>query len=243
MTDGAAMISRDLQRDYPVLQNAHDHLTSRDPEQFWTSGQWMTEKEGGSDVGAATDTHALPIDESSYELFGYKWFTSAITSDMTLTLARIHDEDGNIIPGSRGLSMFYLELRDENGELNNIQVHKLKNKLGTRQLPTAELNLNGTVAQRIGNPGQGIKLISGYIKFYGVLALVRPYSSVVVLLATIASTCNAATLLTALIYMLYFRHANNNPYPQCHCCLQFYASCESAGTRLCKTKNRFWCKS
>ena len=64
--------------------------------------------------------------------------------------------------GSRGLSMFYLELRDENGELNNIQVHKLKNKLGTRQLPTAELNLNGTIAQRIGNPGQGIKIISGF---------------------------------------------------------------------------------
>ena len=104
MTDGAAMISRDLQKDYPVLKNAHDHLTSRDPEQFWTSGQWMTEKEGGSDVGSATDTHALPIDESSYELFGYKWFTSAITSDMTLTLARIHDEDGNIIPGTAYLN-------------------------------------------------------------------------------------------------------------------------------------------
>ena len=67
--------------------------------------------------------------------------------------------------GSRGLSMFYLELRDKNGELNNIQVHKLKNKLGTRQLPTAELNLNGTVAQRIGAPGQGIKIISGFHEF------------------------------------------------------------------------------
>ena len=61
--------------------------------------------------------------------------------------------------------MFYLELRDKNGELNNIQVHKLKNKLGTRQLPTAELNLNGTVAQRIGAPGQGIKIISGFHEF------------------------------------------------------------------------------
>ena len=184
MTDGAAMISRDLQSDYPVLQNAHDHLTSRDPDQFWTSGQWMTEKEGGSDVGAATDTHALPIDESSYELFGYKWFTSAITSDMTLTLARIHDEDGNIIPGSRGLSMFYLELRDENGELNNIQVHKLKNKLGTRQLPTAELNLNGTVAQRIGNPGQGIKLISGFYK------ILWRFSSTLVFVIGCSVTCD-----------------------------------------------------
>ena len=62
--------------------------------------------------------------------------------------------------------MFYLELRDKNGDLNNIQVHKLKNKLGTRQLPTAELNLNGTVAQRIGAPGQGIKIISGFCHFF-----------------------------------------------------------------------------
>ena len=57
MTDGAAMISRDLQRDYPVLKNAHDHLTSRDPDQFWTSGQWMTEKEGGSEAGFRPHRH------------------------------------------------------------------------------------------------------------------------------------------------------------------------------------------
>ena len=48
-------------------------------------GQWMTEKRGGSDVGAATDTHAVYRD-GDFELHGYKWFTSAITSDMTLTL-------------------------------------------------------------------------------------------------------------------------------------------------------------
>ena len=48
----------------------------------------MTEKRGGSDVGAATDTHAVYRD-GDFELHGYKWFTSAITSDMTLTLGKI----------------------------------------------------------------------------------------------------------------------------------------------------------
>ena len=66
---------------------------------------------------------------------------------MTLTLARINDAGGQAEVGSRGLSMFYVELRDEEKKLNGIQVHKLKNKLGTKQLPTAELILSGTKAQ------------------------------------------------------------------------------------------------
>ncbi len=51
--------------------------------------------------------------------------------------------------GTKGLSMFFLTLRDENKELNGIEIHKLKNKLGTRQLPTAELLLDGTQAYRV----------------------------------------------------------------------------------------------
>ena len=41
----------DLTENLSVLQDAYNHLTSRDPEKFWTSGQWMTERKGGSDVG------------------------------------------------------------------------------------------------------------------------------------------------------------------------------------------------
>lgn len=47
--------------------------------------------------------------------------------------------------------MFYLETRDKEGNLNNIQVQKLKDKLGTRQLPTAELLLDGAVAKLVRN--------------------------------------------------------------------------------------------
>jgi alkylation response protein AidB-like acyl-CoA dehydrogenase len=51
--------------------------------------------------------------------------------------------------GSKGLSLFYLETRNKDGGLNGIQIQKLKNKLGTRQLPTAELLLDDTTAYKV----------------------------------------------------------------------------------------------
>lgn len=56
--------------------------------------------------------------------------------------------------------MFYLETRDDKKDLNNIQIVRLKNKLGTRQLPTAELLLAGTKAHLIGEAGRGVANIS-----------------------------------------------------------------------------------
>ncbi|CBY38153.1 unnamed protein product [Oikopleura dioica] len=165
MTDGAAMITKSKRGDHEFLEEAYQNLTSRNGEQFWTSGQWMTEKAGGSDVGDATHTEARWNEEKNcYELSGYKWFTSAITSQMTFTLARIIDDEFDAVKeGSRGLSMFYLKVRDENGSLNGIQVHKMKKKLGTKQLPTAELILDGCEAHLVGEPGRGIALISGML--------------------------------------------------------------------------------
>lgn len=58
--------------------------------------------------------------------------------------------------GSRGLSLFFLEVRDKEGKLNGIEVQRLKEKLGTRQVPTAELLLDGAQAHRVcqGSSGQ-----------------------------------------------------------------------------------------
>ena len=85
MTDGAARFLEvhgdDSTR--PVFA----HLTSRDPEEFWTSGQWMTERTGGSDVGS-TSTIAKCEAGNDYRLYGSKWFTSATTSQVAMTLAR-----------------------------------------------------------------------------------------------------------------------------------------------------------
>lgn len=79
------------------MRHAFSHLTSRDPAQFWTSGQWMTERRGGSDVAGGTETLAMRQSDGSFSLYGYKWFTSATDSNMALTLARIVDDKGSTV--------------------------------------------------------------------------------------------------------------------------------------------------
>lgn len=171
MTDGAAR-ALELYGTPELKARAIPHLTSKDPATFWTAGQWMTERTGGSDV-SGTSTDALPFSGASnfgatHALHGTKWFTSATTSQMALTLARPEGAPA----GSRGLSLFYLELRDNQGALNNIQIHRLKDKLGTKALPTAELSLQGTPARIIGGEGEGVKRIAS------VLNITRIYNSV-----------------------------------------------------------------
>lgn len=156
MTDGAAR-AIELHGSEFLKEKALKKLTSRNPDTFWTSGQWMTEKTGGSDV-SGTSTLAKPSGRH-YQLFGTKWFTSATTAQMALTLARIE--------GEPGLSLFYLET-----ENNHIEIHRLKEKLGTQALPTAELSLNGTKATLIGQANEGVKRISS------VLNITRIYNSI-----------------------------------------------------------------
>jgi alkylation response protein AidB-like acyl-CoA dehydrogenase len=72
-------------------------LTSRDPTKFWTSGQWMTERKGGSDVADGTQTEAFEQADPYYKLYGYKWFSSATDADITITLARVCDQNQKVI--------------------------------------------------------------------------------------------------------------------------------------------------
>ncbi|KAK0142066.1 Acyl-CoA dehydrogenase family member 11 [Merluccius polli] len=163
MTDGAAKVFQSLGVPRGV-DKAYGRLTSRDPDRFWTSGQWMTERKGGSDVASGTETGAVPQTDGSYRLYGFKWFTSATDADMTLTLARIVGQDGATTPGSQGLSLFYAEVsRDQQGRLKGIEVQRLKDKLGTRQMPTAELLLDGLPAHMLAEEGRGVASIANML--------------------------------------------------------------------------------
>ncbi|XP_077601033.1 acyl-CoA dehydrogenase family member 11-like [Stigmatopora nigra] len=163
MTDGAAKVIQSLGISWPV-EEAYNRLTSRDPQHFWTSGQWMTERQGGSDVARGTETVAVPQTDGCYKLYGYKWFTSATDADVTLTLARACDQSGRTTPGSRGLSLFYAGVsRDRDGRLSGIEVQKLKDKLGTRQMPTAELLLDGLRAHKLSEEGRGVASIANML--------------------------------------------------------------------------------
>jgi alkylation response protein AidB-like acyl-CoA dehydrogenase len=153
MTDGAARAIV-ASGNAALADRALPHLTSRDPTAFWTSGQWMTEATSGSDVGLSRTVARQ--DGGAWRLYGRKWFTSAIASQMALTLAR---PEGNPA-GGRGLALFYLETHDERGRLNGITVHRLKDKLGTRKVPTAELTLDGTLAHPVRGTADGVRNIA-----------------------------------------------------------------------------------
>ena len=168
MTDGAARFLEVHGDD--TTRSVFEHLTSRDPNEFWTSGQWMTERTGGSDVGS-TSTIARCGQGNDYRLYGSKWFTSATTSQVAMTLARIEGAPD----GSSGLSVFLITLRDNDGMLRNIRVDRLKDKLGTRALPTAELTLDGTPARLVGGEGDGVRKIAtlfNITRVYNALAAV-----------------------------------------------------------------------
>jgi putative acyl-CoA dehydrogenase len=149
MTDGAARVL-EIEAGAQLRREIFPHFVSRDPNEMWTAGQWMTERRGGSDV-SGTDTVAKR-DRGAFRLYGEKWFTSATTSEMALTLAKIE--------GSSELSLFLVRLRDDEGRLRQIRINRLKDKLGTRALPTAELALEGTPAHLIGSDGDGVKKIA-----------------------------------------------------------------------------------
>jgi len=161
MTDGAAKVLKKYLKN-SFVKDVFDHLTSSDPENFWTAGQWMTEKPGGSDV---SNSETIAKHENGvYLLNGIKWFTSAITSEVAMALAKIE--------GSESLSLFLIKIRDEKGNLNKIELLRLKDKLGTRAMPTAELRLNGCEGFLIGGEGRGVKEITE------ILNISRLYNSV-----------------------------------------------------------------
>ncbi|EGN98171.1 hypothetical protein SERLA73DRAFT_183072 [Serpula lacrymans var. lacrymans S7.3] len=169
MTDGCARVL-ELIGTPEMKRELLPRLISRDPSTAFTSGQWMTERPGGSDV-SLTETTATPTEHAKgtmwpeFQLNGFKWFSSATDSNISVALART----GDTKDGSRSLSLFLVPLRlplirdisspEPSPISNGIYVHRLKNKIGTHIVPTAELSLQSTKAYLLGELNQGVKNI------------------------------------------------------------------------------------
>ncbi len=161
MTDAAARVLSD-HAPAELCDRVLPLLVSRDPARAWTSGQWMTEREGGSDLSRHS-TVARRDEQGRWRLHGVKWFTSAATADCALVLARPE----GAMAGSRRLGLFLVERVDPaTGEQQfgvTILVNRLKDKLGTRALPTAELTLAGAVATAVGGVEDGLRKMAGML--------------------------------------------------------------------------------
>ena len=120
---------------------------------------FLTEKQGGSDVGLTLTVAKLRQKNSTsedalqpaWELWGDKWFCSNVSADIILTLARPENAPG----GTRGLGLFLVPRTLDDGMRNAYTIHRLKDKLGTRSLATGEVTLHGAQAYQVGNVERG----------------------------------------------------------------------------------------
>jgi alkylation response protein AidB-like acyl-CoA dehydrogenase len=117
-----------------------------------TAAMFLTEKAGGSDVGA-NETTAVRQDDGTWRLFGEKWFASCAHSDLILVMARPEGAG----PGTRGLGLFLVPRHLEDGSRNAFVIHRLKEKFGTRAMPSAELGFRGAFAWQVGALDRGMK--------------------------------------------------------------------------------------
>ncbi|MEA2778475.1 MAG: acyl-CoA dehydrogenase [Rhodospirillaceae bacterium] len=127
--------------------------------QALSAGTWATELHGGSDIGATTTTTRPEGDH--FRLNGVKWFAS--NADGGLALATARPEGAG--PGSKGLGLYLVPLRLDDGTLNPMRFRRLKDKLGTTGIPTAEIDLIDTWAVQVAPPPEGFRLMMAALEF------------------------------------------------------------------------------
>jgi len=126
-------------------------MLSPDPAQLWKGTQFITEKAGGSDIGAI-ETIARR-ESGEWRLYGEKWFCSHVDADVALLLARPEGASS----GTKGLALFAMPRRLENGARNRYRIVRLKDKLGTHSMATGEIRMEGALAWLVGDPRNGFK--------------------------------------------------------------------------------------
>ncbi len=126
-------------------------MLSGDVATMWKGTQFMTERAGGSDVGAIETT--ARCEDGVWRLYGDKWFCSHADADVALLLARPEGAPG----GTKGLALFALPRRLKDGRRNAYRIVRLKDKLGTRSMASGEIVLEGAVAYLVGDADRGLK--------------------------------------------------------------------------------------
>ncbi|MCU0446940.1 MAG: acyl-CoA dehydrogenase family protein [Microscillaceae bacterium] len=157
MTDGVARLI-DRYGEADDQQRLLAHIFTDQAQDLFTGAMFLTEKAGGSDVGANL-VSASPIEGKYYLLNGEKWFCSNANANIIFALARTNPE----IKGTKGLSIFLIEKQKPDGTKNPIEIVRLKDKLGVRSMASAECILTDTWGKLVGEEGEGFKIMTDMI--------------------------------------------------------------------------------
>ncbi|MBC7586232.1 MAG: acyl-CoA dehydrogenase family protein [Tardiphaga sp.] len=148
VTDGAAKLLSKF-GDAALQAKYLDGLTQTDIGKLTQGGQFMTEKEGGSDVGTLTTTAVQEGDH--WRLTGEKWFCSNADAEIVMLLARPE----GAVQGTRGVGLFLMPRHLADGSQNHYRIVRLKEKLGTRSMASGEIKLEGAIAYAVGRLDRG----------------------------------------------------------------------------------------
>jgi alkylation response protein AidB-like acyl-CoA dehydrogenase len=149
-TDGLLRALRELTDD-PRSAEVIARVHAATPTDWVHGAQFVTEIQGGSDA-ATNAVRAVPAGDGLYALHGQKWFCSNVTADYWLVTARPPDSPD----GHRGVGLFCVPRRWQ-GAVNGHSIERLKDKLGTRALPTAEVQFTGALGWSVGRLDAGLK--------------------------------------------------------------------------------------
>lgn len=149
MTDSAVRVLRRYGSD--ELNERFGTAMLRTDEAHFSGAQFMTEKQGGSDVG--TNIVRAEKRDDEWLLWGDKWFCSNVSADVALVLAR---PDG-APAGTAGLAMFLMPRVLSDGSMNAFRVNRLKAKHGTRAMASGEVSFSGARCFPVGELGTGFK--------------------------------------------------------------------------------------
>ncbi|MBU9673647.1 acyl-CoA dehydrogenase family protein [Planococcus sp. CP5-4] len=137
--------------DAAVKEKFLPHVCATGDMELFEGATFLTERQGGSDVGANV-VQALETDDG-YRLYGEKYFASnAGMAGVAMVLARRQGAP----KGSKGLTLFAVPWKVD-GELNGIKIRRLKDKLGVRAVPSGEVEFDGAKAYAVGDPKNGLK--------------------------------------------------------------------------------------
>lgn len=127
------------------------HVCSTGEVELFEGATFLTERQGGSDVGA--NMVEARFDGTHYRLYGEKYFASnAGMCGVAMVLARMPGAP----KGTKGLTLFAVPWRNEDGSINNLRIRRLKDKLGVRAVPSGEVEFDGSIAYVVGDPKKGI---------------------------------------------------------------------------------------
>jgi alkylation response protein AidB-like acyl-CoA dehydrogenase len=146
--------------DVPEHALALKRVRGSTPERVWHGAQFVTEVQGGSDVPANT-LRAVPDGGAAYRLHGRKWFCSNVNADYFLVTAR--PEGGPTEASGVALFLVPAYLEESEPRRNGYTIDRLKDKLGTRELATAEVTFDGALAYPLGPLDRGVANLLRYV--------------------------------------------------------------------------------